>query len=135
MEVQTITEAFAEFLQNSSVATFGTNLFISQVPNNAPDECYWLITSGGSPIQKLKSGEKVKQYFVSVYFRSTSTKDVERKLFELEETLNTPGCLTLTGFEVIEVEATQFPSDTDLDDEERRVGFLQANIKTYKKES
>lgn len=134
MDIDTVSEAFIEYLETNSIATFGTDLYLGQVPDDAPDNCWWILTSGGSPIQTLRSGEKVKQYFISVYHRSTQTKDVEKKLFALEELLNTPNCLELTGFEVIEVEATQFPSDVDLDNEERRVGFLQANIKTYKRE-
>lgn len=136
MEVQTVSEAFIEWLQNQQVATFGENLFLNQVPSSlqTQDSMYWIITSGGGPVQKLQSGEKVKQYFLSVYYRSRSGKEVERNLFKLEELLNCAECVQLTGFEVIEVEAQQFPSDTDLDDEERRIGFLQANIKIYKKE-
>lgn len=136
MDVNTISEAFIEFLQSKGIATFGTDLFLNQVPNSltTQDQVYWVITSGGSPIQRLRTGEKVKQYFFSVYYRSRSGKDVDRKLFTLEELLNCAECVQLTNFEVIDVQAEQFPSDSDLDDEERRVGFLQANIKIYKKE-
>lgn len=135
MQIDTVSEAFIEYLQNEGVATFNTDLFIGRVPSNAPDTAYWVITSGGSPIQKLRTGEKVKQYFISVYYRSRSGRDIEKNLFSLEEKLNSPDCVNLTGFEVIEVECQQFPTDTDIDNEERRIGFLQANIKIYKKES
>lgn len=135
IDVQTVSEAFIKFLEDEGIATFETDIFLNQVPDTAPDTCYWIITSGGSPIQRLQSGEKVKQYFVSVNYRSNKNKNVERKLFELEVLLNSPDCLELEGFEVIRVEATQFPSDQDLDNEERRVGFIQANIQIYKKEN
>jgi hypothetical protein len=134
MDVKTVSEAFIEFLQNKGIATFGTDLFLNQVPSSlaTQDSLYWIITSGGGPIQTLRTGEKVKQYYISVYYRSRSNKDVEHKLFELEELLNCTECVQLTGFDVIYISAEQFPSDTDLDDEERRVGFLQATIRVYK---
>lgn len=132
-DIETVTEAFAKFLEDNSVATFGTDLFIGNVPTQ-PDTLYYLITAGGSPVSKLTTGERVKQYFISVYYRSLSGKDIERKLFALEELINTPGCVQLEGFNTHEVEATQFPSDEDNDNEERRIGMLQVNIKIYKKD-
>lgn len=134
MDVKTISEAFIAYLQAQGIATFGTDLFLNQVPSSlvTQDNVYWIITSGGGPIQSLRSGEKIKQYYISIYYRSTSNKDVERKLFALEELLNCAECVQLTGFDVISVSAEQFPSDRDLDNEERRVGFLQSTIRVYK---
>lgn len=131
---ETVSESFIAWLESKSIAIFGTNLYLNQVPDEAPDRCFWVLTSGGTPIQKLQSGEKVKQYFCSVYMRSMSGKEIERELFKLEQLVNKSGCLQLQGFETIEVEANQFPSDADFDNEERRIGMLQANIKIYKKE-
>jgi hypothetical protein len=132
--IDTVSEAFVEYLELQGYGTFGTDLFLSQVPPNAPDSTLWVITSGGSPIQKLATGETLKQYFISVFYRSTSAMDVEKKIFALEELLNCTQCVELTGFEVHEITAQNFGSDEDIDNEERRVGMLQANIKIYKKE-
>lgn len=134
MEVQTVTEAFVSWLQTENIATLNEDLYISQVPDTAPDTTYWIVTAGGSPISKLGTGEQIKQYFLSVYYRSLSSRDVGRKLFRLEELLNCASCVELPNYEVYEISAQQFPTDTDVDNEERRVGFLQANIKIYKKE-
>jgi hypothetical protein len=131
---ETVSEAFIKWLEDENIGTFDTDIYLNQVPLKAPDTCYWIITSGGDVIQKLRTGEKVKQYFILVNYRSPKGKLVEKNLFKLEELLNCAECITLEGFEVLEVEATQFPSDSDLDDETRRVGLLQANIKIYKKE-
>lgn len=128
---ETVSESFIKWLENNGVGTFGTDLYLNQVPDNAPDTCYWVLTNGGSPIQKMQTGEKVKQYFVSVYYRSTLGANLERSLFDLEQLINARGCFSLEGFEVIEVEANQFPSDSDLDNIRRRIGLLQANIKVY----
>lgn len=131
-DIVTVSESFVKFLEDQNIATFNTDLFLGQVPQNAPDQTYWVITSGGSPIMKLRTGEKVKQYFISVYYRSAKEKNIERNLFNLEELLNSPECFNLEGFELINVEATQFPSDEDIDNENRRIGFIQVSIQTYK---
>jgi hypothetical protein len=133
MDIDTVSEAFIQFLQDQGFGTFGTDLYLGQVPDDAQDVVYWVVTTGGSPIQKLRSGEKVKQYFITVNYRGNQTKEVEKKLFELEELLNCTECVNLEDFDVIEIEATQFPTDVDMDSEERRVGFVQANVKLYKR--
>lgn len=130
---ETVSEAFIEWLENQGVAQFGVDLYSPQVPNEAPDATYWLTTSGGNVVRVLATGEKVKAYNLSLYYRSQSGKDIERKLFRLETLLNSPGCVSLTGFEVYEISASQFPTDDDLDQEDRRVGFIQVNIQIYKK--
>lgn len=132
----TLTESFIEFLETQGIATFGQDLYLGRVPNSLKtnDPIYWVITAGGTPLQTLSTGEKVKQYTVYIYYRSRSGKDVEQKLFFLEELLNCTRCVQLNGFETVGIEVTQFPSDQDLDSEDREVGLLQVNIKTYKKE-
>jgi len=136
IDTSTITGSFAQFLVDQGIATFGQDLYTSKVPNslNTTTKLYWLVTSGGSPLIKLRTGEIVKLYTIRIYYRSDSAKDVEKKLFQLEELLNCSRCVELTNFEVVEVDVTQFPSDEDIDSEEREVGMLQVNIKTYKKE-
>ena len=133
MDIETVSESYINFLESQGIASFGTDLFLNQAPYESENALYWVITSGGNVIQKLKTGEKVKQYFVSTYYRSTIGKDVERNLFKLEELLNDSNCVELDGFELVEIEATQFASDSDLDNEERRVGFVQASIQIYQK--
>lgn len=131
---ETVSESFIKWLEDNNVAAFGSDLYLSQVPLDAPNRCYWVLTNGGSPISSNRTGEKVKQYFVSVYHRSTKAKEVERNLFALENLINSPGCLQLEGFEVIEIEASTYPTDVDLDNEQLRVGMLQVNIQIYKKD-
>lgn len=131
-DVETVTEAFVAFLENQGIGTFGTDIYLHQVPDDAPDACYWILTAGGSPVRVLSTGEKVKQYFVTVNYRSMSEKDVDRNLFRLEELLNCAGCVDLEGFEVYQISAQQFPTDSDADLVERRTAFLQANVQVYK---
>ncbi len=131
---ETVTEAFIQWLEQEGIGAFGTDIYSPQIPEDAPDAAYWLQTAGGGVVLTLATGEKVKQYFVTINYRSRKGKEVERKLFDLENLINKPQCLKLTGFEVYEVSATQFPVDNDLDDEDRRIGFVQANIQIYKKD-
>lgn len=131
----TVSESLANYLASMGFGVPGESQYIGQVPQSAPDKCFWLITGGGSPIQTLRTGEKVKQYFVSIYYRSTSSRDIEDRLHDLEELLNDVNCVQLEEYEVLDISASQFPQDADLDSIERRVGFLQANIQIYKKGS
>lgn len=136
MTVETITEAFIKFLESKGVATFGQDLFLKRVPSSlkTEDDIFWIKTSGGDIIRKLSTGEKVKQYVLYLYFRSTKSEVVEKRLFALEELLNCTRCVELQGFETIDISASQFQSDEDTDLEDREVGMLQINIQTYKKE-
>lgn len=135
IDPETVSESFIAWLESQGIATFKEDLFLSQVPDSAPDNCYWITTSGGGTILRLSTGEKVKQYFVSVYFRSNKGQTIEKNMFKLEELIDTPGCLNLEPFVLYdEVDVNQYPTDNDFDSEDRRVGMLQANIKIYKKE-
>ena len=131
---QTITESFINWLESEGVATFGQDLYLRRVPDSqkTPSSLYWIIPSGGFPLGRNKTGEMIKQYSFLINYRSTRAKDVERKLFKLEELLSCQSCIVLEGFQVLEVEVNVFPADGDIDDEDREVGLLQLNIKTYK---
>ena len=130
----TVLEAFAKWLEDNNVATSGQDLFLRRVPSSTktPSSVYWIIPGGGFPIARNKTGEMIKQYSFTINYRSMSAGEVEQKLFELEELINCQGCLVLEGYEVLEVEVNSFADDGDMDEENREVGFLQVNIKTYK---
>ncbi len=137
MATQTISKAFKDFLLTRGLGlTFGENgnLFINQVPESAPDDATWLITSGGNRIARSATGEVVRQWFITVYMRSTDGEKVDDNLFLLDEAISDPNCLELNGFEVYDTpEVSSFPSDQDVDNVDRSVGLLQVNIKTYKR--
>lgn len=130
---ETVTEAFVKWLEDENIAVYEQDLFISQMAADNPDASWWVITSGGNPLQKLASGEVIQQFFVSLNYRNVDPEEVEKKLFSINQLLNTPGCLSLEGFEATEVSSSQYPVDSDLDNEDRQLGMLQADIKIYKK--
>lgn len=129
-----IVEAFAEYLQTLGIATLGQDLLIGRAPSSTErsDNEWWLISNGGSPIKKNKTGESMKNYQFEIYYRNRDYKTVDDEMLHLEELLNCDGCTQLTGFDTVDIEATVFPTDDDLDSEDRKVGLLQANITIYK---
>lgn len=133
--VQTLSEAFVQFLEEHDIATFGQDLYINEVPssNDTQDSVYWILTSGGSPISKLRTGELVRLHAITVNYRSISGQDVEKKLHALAELLETPNCVQLNGFETIDISVAQFPAQSDTDVEKRKRGMLRVTIQTYKR--
>lgn len=129
-----IATSFATYLQSLSIATLGQDLFIGTAPssNEAPDTIWWIVANGGGPLRKNQTGETTKSYTVQVYCRNRNYRELADQMSLLEENLNCDKCTQLDGFETVDIEATVFPTDIDLDDEDRKVGLLQATITTYK---
>ena len=129
-----IVKSFVDYMVSEGLGIFGTNIFIGTVPQDAPDLCYWLTGSGGSPTSRNDTGEVTKNYTIDLFYRNTDAEDVYEILQALEITLNKANCTQLTGFDTIEMQATLFPSDQDIDNEDRTVGLIQITVKTYYKE-
>ena len=133
IDSETVGEAFIAYLESLQAGTFGTDLFLGEVPLNAPDDAMFVITSGGAPEVTTPGGGMIKLYNFDINYRSTSGKKLERTLFALEEIMNCTACVNLEGFETIGISATQFASDEDIDDERRRIGILAVTIRLYKR--
>ena len=132
IDTQTVGEAFVKFLEDKGFGTFGTDLYLGQLPLDAPDEAWLVIVTGGSPDMVTADGGMLKIYTFNIYRRSLAGKEIERSLFSLEEKLNCSTCVNLEGFETIYSRATQFAQDMDLENENRRIGLLQAQVRLYK---
>lgn len=126
-----IIEAFATYLQSQGYGTLGSTIFIGRVPQNAPDACYWLVSAGGDNVTKNKTGERIKEYRVLIYYRSMNAKDVYNNLQTLESNLNSAFCITLSGYDTIEIQANSYGTDQDIDNEERTKGLIQATLTIY----
>lgn len=126
-----VARSFCQWLEDNGYGQFGNTLFLGGAPLDSPDEAYWVVSGGGSNIGKNASGEKQKNYLISIFYRNTDAEDVYNNLQALEELLNSKDCIELDNYTVIEVEATLFPTDQDLDNEERTTGLLQATITVY----
>ena len=133
---ETLSEAFIKFLEEKDIATFGQDLFLNEVPSSndtQTESVYWILTSGGNPISKLRTGELVRMHAITINFRAIKNEDVEKKLHRLAELLQQPDCIQLDGFETIDVSVSQFPAQEDLDIENRNRGMLRLTIQTYKR--
>lgn len=135
MNTETVGEAFRDFLVELGVGVFGEDLFLGEMPLDAPDNAWLITVGGGNPEVVTLDGAMMKLYSFNIYYRSISGKDIERKLFSLEETLNCATCVNLVGFETIYSRATQFAQDIDFENENRRIGMLQAQVRLFKQKS
>jgi len=132
IDIQTVGEAFIKFLEGKNIGIFNQNLYLGMLPLEAPDEAWLVVVSGGAPELVTVDGGMIKVYTFNIYRRSLAGKEIERKLFSLEEDLNRAECVQLDGFETIYSRATQFAQDTDFENENRRIGLLQAQIRLFK---
>jgi hypothetical protein len=129
-----IAESFAQYMEDQGFGTLGTDLFIASVPQNAPDSCWWIVLAGGAPDFRNETGEMMKDYTIEVYYRNTSAETVYNRLHAFEVETNKADCVQLTDFDTIDIQSVLFPADQDLDNEDRTIGLLQVQIKTYYKE-
>lgn len=134
MGTYNIARDFAQYLEDNGFGTFGIDLYVGAVPKETehPDDVMWVIAGGGNPIIKNTTGEMMKEYLVSVYYRNTSSETVHNTMQELEELINADGCTQLTNFDTVDLDATLFPADQDLDAEDRDVQLLEVTVTTYK---
>lgn len=130
----TLSQSFVKFLEDKGYGIFGQNIYLYRVPNSkkTETEILWLIPTGGFPSQVNKTGEMMKTYQFLINFRSNSAKKVDEVMNDLEQTLNCSNCVSLEGFELVEIRATQLPADQDLDSENRMVGMINCQITVYK---
>ena len=126
-----IKRQFVDYLVAEGFGTFGTDIFIGTVPQGAPDTALWILSSGGNTKSKNKTGENQKNYLLSVFYRSLDASQVDEKLEQLETLINRNNCIDISGYDIIETEATVYPSDQDIDNEDRTVGLIQINLTVY----
>lgn len=129
-----VVSAFASYLESFTGTTLGQDLFIGEAPSSlkVPDTIWWVVNNGGGVVQRNATNESRKNYQFNVFHRGVDYGSVLTALDSLEEDLNCEGCVELVGYDTIEIEATGFPIDQDLDNEDRKVGLLQVTITTYK---
>lgn len=129
-----IVDSFAEYLQDLGIATLGQDLFIGEAPSSkqVSNSIWWIIDDGGNNQLDLSTGEKIKIHRISVYNRGNNYQTVKDDIHEAELLINDDGCTQLNGYETLDIEVATFPIDNDIDSEDRKVGLLQVNLKTYK---
>lgn len=126
-----VARSFVTFLEDEGYGTFGTNIYVNVVPKEAPDTCIWVTKEGGAPETTNQTGEMVKNYILNVYYRSLTDQDVYDTMQAMEELINSDACTQLSGYDTIDMQATQFPVSEDIDDENRSIGLLQVTLRIY----
>lgn len=127
-----ITKSFAEFMQANSYGSLtGKTLFIGGAPLDVADAIWWIISGGGSSSSTNATGQRMKNYLINVFYRDTDQEQVYEKLQAFEQFINSGDCTQLAGYDTVEMEATTFPTDQDLDNEDRTVGMVQVTLTTY----
>lgn len=129
-----LVSAFATYLQSVTGTTLGQTLFIGEAPssNKVADAIWWIVENGGGVINKNSTGEAMKSYQFNIFYRSRDYEAIKDAMYSLEEDLNCDNCSQISGYDTIDIEATSFPIDNDLDSEDRKVGLLQVTIIIYK---
>lgn len=129
-----IVENFADYLEDQGVGVRGEDIHIGEAPDpkKVPGPIYWLVGRGGNRTLRTTTGESIKSYQVDVFYKGMNYKDVYDKIYALEELLNCSNCGQIGSFDTIDIEASTFPIDNDLDSETRKIGLIQANLTIYK---
>ena len=126
-----VAKSFVEYMESLGMGTFSTDIFVGGIPQDAPDNSWWVISSGGSPIRKNHTGERIKDYILDVFYRNTNAEDVYESIQEFEEEINSKGCVQLSGYDTVEMEASILSTDRDIDNEDRVLSLLQVRISIY----
>lgn len=130
--MNTINKDFAQWMEDNSFGTRGTDIFIGAVPKEiAGKRAFWIVSGGGTPVIRANTGEKGKAYLITVFLRDIDSESVDETLQLLEETINSKNCKSLNNYETIEMEASGFASDQDLDQEDRTIGSVEVTLTVY----
>lgn len=127
---QTVSESFIKWMEDNQYGTFGTTIFLNQIPDDAPDDAYWVVTAGGDVTQNMVTRESIQQFSTQVFYRNKLGEVVEHNLFDLNQEVNGRRILEIAGFDLHSIEATM-PEDNDRDVENRRQGSLVVSTQIY----
>lgn len=128
----TVQRALAKWMENNGFGVFNADLFIGTIPlERKINAGWWIIGGGGAPILKPETGEKMKQYVFAVFYRDTDPEQVDQKLQALEEMANSNTCHSLEDYDTVELEATGFQSDNDMDSEDRTLASVEITVTVY----
>lgn len=130
----TVSQSFVKLLENSGYGKFGQDIFLYRVPNSlkTQTELFYIIPTGGNSVDKLATGESIRLYQFAIYYRSQSAQQVDETLSNLEEFLSCAKCVQLEGFQLMSIDVSQYPTNQDLDVENRAIGLLQVHVTAYK---
>lgn len=127
---QTVSESFIKWMEDNGYGTFATDIFLNQIPDDAIDNAYWVVTAGGDVTSRNVSAESVQQFSTQVFYRNVSGEEVEHKLFALNQQVNSRTINSIDVFNLYSIEATM-QQDNDKDAENRPQASLVVAIQIY----
>ena len=133
MTPTTVARAFRQWMGANGFGTLTgpeANVYINNVPDDAPDNSWWIVTGGGDVNELLVTKESIQQFVVQVFYRDKSGEVVEHDLFALNQRVNKRGWKELEGFDLYSIQA-DMPEDNDKDVENRPQGTLSVAIQIY----
>lgn len=130
MTPKTVSEAFIHWMSQNGFGTEGENIYLNQIPDDAPDNAWWVITAGGDEPDPLVTKEYTQPFVTQVFYRNKSSEAVEHNLFALNQRINKREWKELEGFDLFSIWASS-PEDNDKDVENRPQGTLSVAIQIY----
>lgn len=127
-----ITEATARYLENLNYATIGTDLYIGQLPVDAPDEAYVVSSSSIDILFSNPTGEKRKRYQIELQYRTYDDQSCHDKIEKIETELNRKKCIDYYkqyGYDILDIQAISQPIDYDF--ENRSIGTIIITLEVY----
>lgn len=133
MTPKTVAQAFRKWMGANGFGKTDAvegNIYINQVPDDAQDNAWWLVTAGGDTPDVLVTKESIQPFVIQVFYRDKSGEVVEHDLFALNQRVNKREWKALDGFDLYSIQATA-PEDNDRDVENRPQGTLSVAIQIY----
>ena len=121
----------ATLLESNGFGTFGIDIFIGGADYGTPDKCLWITLAGGANAIEPITGEKLKDYIVTIYARGVGTESVYETIESIEAFFNSKDCIEISGYTLIDISTLSFPVDSDLDSEDRKIGTLEVRVSIH----
>lgn len=122
----------AEWFEANGYATVGTDFFIDQLPNEAPDNTFWLINGGGSALSFNATKERTDSYTLTLLYRNKSPKNVIETLERIADDWNTTRHIDLDPLDV-RWSTSSLPDDQGRDANGRSQGSITLNLIIYRR--
>lgn len=126
-----IVRSFVTFMEDQGFGTFGTDIFIGGFPVESPDACFSLQSSSGNLEKKNITNENMEVMNIDIFYRSADEENLYETLEALKTIINSDACTQLDGYDTIDMECIVFPTDRDLENEDRSLGLIQASVRVY----
>lgn len=120
-------EDFVQLIENEGFWELGRDCFIGGVEPDKPEDCWWVLSAGGRAGNRSVTGERKKEYILTVFYRDRNQRVVYNEINRFEELVNGLECPEL-GSVPVSIEVTAFPVDNDRDFEDRSIASVQVTI-------